>query len=122
MADTINMDPRMPMTIIHAFFLPGLVPNTFQIRGLCHPERSEGSLSGERSFAALRMTLLNRLRLTCKASYLKCIGHQAWKKESMYDRHGHPGIHIDRISHGTHFLYVLDTGPVAETFARSTSR
>ncbi len=22
----------------------------------CHPERSEGSLSGERSFAALRMT------------------------------------------------------------------
>jgi len=50
------------------------VGNTFQIRGLCHPERSEGSLSGERSFAALRMTLLNRLRLTCKTSYLKCIG------------------------------------------------
>ncbi len=39
--------------------------NTFQIRRFasqtkpmedCHPERSEGSLSGERSFAALRMT------------------------------------------------------------------
>jgi hypothetical protein len=39
--------------------------NTFQRRRFasqtkplqeCHPERSEGSLSGERSFAALRMT------------------------------------------------------------------
>src|SRR5437588_11095864 len=39
--------------------------NPFQIRRVasqtkplqqCHPERSEGSLSGERSFAALRMT------------------------------------------------------------------
>src|SRR5947209_3806533 len=41
---------------------------------LCHPERSEGSLSGERSFAALRMTILNRLRLTRKTSSLKkCI-------------------------------------------------
>jgi len=39
--------------------------NTFQRRRVasqtkpiqeCHPERSEGSLSGERSFAALRMT------------------------------------------------------------------
>src|SRR5437868_11952790 len=40
---------------------------------LCHPERSEGSLSGERSFAALRMTLLKRLRLTRKTSSLKCI-------------------------------------------------
>ena len=40
---------------------------------LCHPERSEGSLSGERSFALLRMTLLNRLRLTRNSSYLKCI-------------------------------------------------
>src|SRR5207249_1779806 len=39
----------------------------------CHPERSEGSLSGQRSFAPLRMTILNRLRLTCNASYLKCI-------------------------------------------------
>src|SRR2546428_13978417 len=46
---------------------------------LCHPERSEGSLFGERSFAALRMTILHRLRLTRKTSYLKCIarkGHQ----------------------------------------------
>src|SRR5438309_10572432 len=42
-----------------------LVVNTFQRRRFasqmkpiqdCHPERSEGSLSGERSFAALRMT------------------------------------------------------------------
>src|SRR6266849_807026 len=41
---------------------------------LCHPERSEGSLTGQRSFAALRMTLLNRLRLTRNTSYLKCIG------------------------------------------------
>src|SRR2546421_12814967 len=41
--------------------------NTLQIRRFasqtkplqaCHPERSEGSLSGERSFAALRMTSL----------------------------------------------------------------
>src|SRR2546422_496019 len=38
------------------------------------PERSEGSLSGERSFAALRMTNLKRLRLTQKTSYLQCIG------------------------------------------------
>ncbi len=39
--------------------------NTFQIRRFasqtkpmqdCHPERSEGSLAGQRSFAALRMT------------------------------------------------------------------
>src|SRR3989440_6752311 len=41
---------------------------------LCHPERSEGSLSGKRSFAPLRMTLLNRLRLTRNTSYLKGIG------------------------------------------------
>src|SRR5207249_1538835 len=40
---------------------------------LCHPERSEGSLFSERSFAPLRMTLLNRLRLTRKTSYVKCI-------------------------------------------------
>src|SRR5437588_1710669 len=40
-------------------------PNPFQIRRVasqtkpmqeCHPERSEGSLAGQRSFAALRMT------------------------------------------------------------------
>jgi len=36
---------------------------------LCHPERSEGSLAGQRSFAALRMTLLHRLRLTRNTSY-----------------------------------------------------
>src|SRR5437763_5144786 len=36
---------------------------------LCHPERSEGSLAGQRSFATLRMTLLHRLRLTRKTSY-----------------------------------------------------
>src|SRR5438105_13481814 len=41
---------------------------------LCHPERSEGSLSGERSFAPLRMTLLKWLRLTRKTSSLKWIG------------------------------------------------
>ena len=33
----------------------------------CHPERSEGSLAGQRSFAALRMT-------SEMVSYLKCIG------------------------------------------------
>src|SRR2546421_4459209 len=40
---------------------------------LCHPERSEGSLAGQRSFATLRMTLLHRLRLTRKTSSLKWI-------------------------------------------------
>src|SRR6266568_4175102 len=43
---------------------------------LCHPERSEGSLFGERSFAPLRMTILNRFRLTRKTSSLKCIAHR----------------------------------------------
>jgi hypothetical protein len=43
---------------------------------LCHPERSEGALAGQRSFAALRMTLLHRLRLTRKSSYLKCIARK----------------------------------------------
>src|SRR2546421_8675699 len=42
----------------------------------CHPERSEGSLSGQRSFAALRMTILPRLRLTRKTSSLKWIDHK----------------------------------------------
>ena len=28
---------------------------------LCHPERSEGSLAGQRSFAALRMTMPDAL-------------------------------------------------------------
>src|SRR6266702_5459169 len=36
-------------------------------------EHSEGSLCGQRSFAALRMTLLHRLHLTRNTSYLKCI-------------------------------------------------
>ncbi len=40
---------------------------------LCHPERSAGSLAGQRSCAALRMTRLNRLRLTRTSSSLKCI-------------------------------------------------
>src|SRR6266566_1050646 len=48
----------------------------------CHPERSAGSLSGERCFAefplsaahGLRMTRLHRLRLTRNSSSLKCIG------------------------------------------------
>src|SRR6266566_3420442 len=43
------------------------------LRSRASSERSEGSLSGERSFAPLRMTLLNRFRLTRKTSYLKCI-------------------------------------------------
>src|SRR5439155_13798682 len=42
----------------------------------CHPERSEGSVSSERSFAALRMTMLKRLRLTRNTSYLKCLAHK----------------------------------------------
>src|SRR2546423_8957389 len=37
-------------------------------------EHSEGSLSGQRSFAVLRMTRLHRLRLTRKTPSLKCIG------------------------------------------------
>ncbi len=41
---------------------------------LCHPERREGSLAAERSFAALRMTRLHRLRLTRNTSSLKRIG------------------------------------------------
>src|SRR5260370_41288304 len=45
-----------------------------EIISLCHPERSEGSLAGHRSFPALRMTLLPRLRLTHRTSSLKCIG------------------------------------------------
>src|SRR5712692_4658638 len=53
---------------------------------LCHPERSEGSLSGERSFAALRMTLLHRLRLTRKTSYLKCIGHKGPHPTQLHSR------------------------------------
>src|SRR5881296_3178878 len=54
----------------------GQAPIHFQEEtiSLCHPERSEGSLAGQRSFAALRMTLLYRLRLTRTTSYLKCIG------------------------------------------------
>src|SRR5436305_9458769 len=43
------------------------------LRSRASSERSEGSLSGERSFAALRMTMLNRLRLTRKTSYVKCV-------------------------------------------------
>src|SRR6266487_4026041 len=54
----------------------------YETISLCHPERSEGSLAGQRSFAeftlsganVLRMTLLYRLRLTRTTSYLKCIG------------------------------------------------
>src|SRR5436853_5292854 len=41
---------------------------------LCHPERSEGSVSDERSFASLRMTRLHRLHLTRTTSSLKCLG------------------------------------------------
>ena len=47
----------------------------------CHPEQSEGSLAGPRSFALLRMTRLllrmtrlNRLRLTRNSSSVKWIG------------------------------------------------
>ncbi len=54
----------------------GSIHFKYKTISLCHPERSEGSLSGERSFAALRMTLLNRLRLTHKTSYLKWIDHE----------------------------------------------
>src|SRR5438067_1942389 len=43
---------------------------------LCHPERSEGSLAGQKSFAPLRMTILKRLRLTRNTSYLKWIGRK----------------------------------------------
>src|SRR5438105_9800973 len=53
---------------------------------LCHPERSEGSLSGERSFAPLRMTILNRLRLTRKTSYLKWIEPCGHRLSEGFDR------------------------------------
>src|SRR5438445_13783140 len=43
---------------------------------LCHPERRGGSLSGERSFAALRMTVLTRLRAIARSSCCQWIG--AW--------------------------------------------
>src|SRR2546428_13212267 len=36
-------------------------------------ERSEGSLAGQRSFAALRMTILKGLRLTRKTSYINSV-------------------------------------------------
>jgi hypothetical protein len=62
----------------------GLPPIHFkeEIISLCHPEHSEGSLAGQRSFAVLRacpersegMTILPRLRLTRKTSSLKWIG------------------------------------------------
>src|SRR5205823_6358609 len=48
----------------------------YETISLCHPERELWSctLPGERSFAALRMTLLHRLRLTRNTSSLKWIG------------------------------------------------
>ena len=51
------------------------------LRSRSSSEHSEGSLAGQRSFAALRMTLLHRLRLTRKTSSLKWI-----------DRKGSPSI------------------------------
>src|SRR5437667_9963735 len=45
------------------------------LRSRASSERSEGSRSGERSFAALRMTLLKWLRLTRKTSYSPGIAH-----------------------------------------------
>ena len=52
---------------------PGQAPIHFkeETLSLCHPERSEGSLAGPRSFAALRMTLLKRLGLT-RTEILRC--------------------------------------------------
>jgi len=47
---------------------PGTPPLAPARDSLCHPERSAGSLSSERSCAALRMTLLHRLRLTRNSS------------------------------------------------------
>jgi hypothetical protein len=41
---------------------------------LCHPSLRSGSRAGQSSFAALRMTLLNRLRLTRTSSSLQCSG------------------------------------------------
>src|SRR6266404_8174385 len=57
--------------------------NTFQIRRFasqtkpmqdCHPERSEGSLSGQRSFAALRMTKRDGLFFEMYWT----LGHPVW--------------------------------------------
>src|SRR6266516_1538833 len=65
-----------PLTLQYCLtWHPQGVPLHFKYEtiSLCHPERSEGSLSGERSFAALRMTLLHRLRLTRNTSSLNCI-------------------------------------------------
>jgi len=61
----------------------GASPNTFQIR-------DHLALS---SFASLRMTILNRLRLTRTSSYLKCIGGKPspyytrdWRADPSYSR------------------------------------
>src|SRR5260370_40140588 len=82
---------------------------------LCHPERSEGSLAGQRSFAALRMTLLplrmtllNRLRLTRNSSYVKCF---AGKPGPYYTRSVSPFADILRTYPG------WGQGPEARTEA-----
>src|SRR6266699_1268915 len=74
----ISFVPRIDSGM-QSFASEGLGPIHFKEETiwLCHPERSEGSLSGERSFAPLRMTILNRLRLARKTSSLKCIGGKA---------------------------------------------
>src|SRR5437763_11338361 len=46
------------------------------LRSRASSERSEGSLPAQRSFAALRMTILKRFRLTRKTSSLKWIGRK----------------------------------------------
>ncbi len=71
-------------TPIWFHLLPAWRPRHFKDEtiSLCHPFASReaqalsasfGSLCGQRSFAALRMTLLHRLHLTRNTSYLKCI-------------------------------------------------
>src|SRR6266404_5749352 len=79
---TPPLSPGLALTGIsaqshHTWHPQGAIHFKEESISLCHPERSEGSLAGQRSFAALRMTVLHRLRLTRKTSSLKCIAPSA---------------------------------------------
>ena len=81
-APTMDELCRPVRNIVGAMACPQYIskkrPSRFVIpslRSRASSEWSEGSLSGERSFAPLRMTILNRLRLTRKTSYSPGIAH-----------------------------------------------
>src|SRR5437773_10443621 len=80
---TLNLRSLPFVGVMRSSWHPqGPIQFKYETISLCHPERSEGSLAGQRSFAeftlsganGLRMTLLHRLRLTRTTSSLKCIG------------------------------------------------